>query len=84
MLANLANELQEYDRESLKDFLGTMLDRVDLDPEAMSCQLHYRISVPRRNKLASPRGFAVNSGSCTLCIESSGQLRRRMPRASPC
>jgi site-specific DNA recombinase len=57
MLANLANELQEYDRGSLKDFLSTVLDRVHLDPEAMSCQLHYRISVPRRNKLASPRGF---------------------------
>ncbi len=66
MLGTLANELQEYDRDSLKDFLGTVLDRVDLDPEALSCQLHYRISVPRRNKLASPRGFEPYAGGLVL------------------
>ena len=57
MLTTLADELQACDREALKDFLATVLERVDLDPEAMSCQLHYRITPPSRNRLASPRGF---------------------------
>jgi len=56
MLATLADELQACDREALKDFLAAVLERVDLDPDAMSCQLYYQISVPSRNKLASPRG----------------------------
>ncbi len=56
MLATLADELQECDREAMKDFLTAVLERVDLEPEAMTCQLYYRISVPSRNKLASPRG----------------------------
>ena len=57
MLANIADELQACDREALKDFLTTVLDRVELDPNAMTCELYYRISAPSRNKLASPRGF---------------------------
>ena len=56
MLATLADELQECDREAMKDFLTAVLERVDLEPEAMTCQLYYRISVPSRNRLASPRG----------------------------
>ena len=57
MLATLADELQACDREALKDFLTTVLERVELDPNTMTCQLYYRISAPSRNKLASPRGF---------------------------
>jgi hypothetical protein len=57
MLSTLADELQACDREALKDFLAAVLERVDLQPDALTCQLHYRISMPSRIKLASPRGF---------------------------
>lgn len=80
MLNTLANELQEYDREALKDFLGTMLDHIDLDPEAMSCQLHYRISVPRRNKLASPRRYEPTP---VIEWESIAELVPRWGRTQP-
>jgi hypothetical protein len=70
MLATLAAELEACDREALQDFLTAVLERVDLDPNAMTCQLYYRISLPSRNKLASPRGFEsipiVNSTTAKL------------------
>ena len=62
MLATLADELQTCDREALKDFLAAVLERVDLDPEAMSCQLHCRIAVASRNKPASPGHQVVEPG----------------------
>jgi len=58
MLSNLASELETSDREAMKDFLGKVLERVELDPNAMTYQLFYRISPTYRNKLASPRGAA--------------------------
>jgi hypothetical protein len=61
MLATLAEERKECDREALKGLLTAVLERVHLDPEAMSCQLYYRISLLGRNKLACPRGFEPRS-----------------------
>ena len=57
MLSTLADELQACDREALKDFLAAVLERVDLQPDALTCQPHYRSSLPSRIKLASPPGF---------------------------
>jgi len=55
LLGTMAEDLHSYDREGLKNYLGAMLDRVELDPQTLDCQIHYRISLPMRNKLASPR-----------------------------
>ena len=79
MLATLADELQTCDREALKDFLAAVLERVDLDPQAMSCQLHYRIAVASRNKLASPREA---ESTPPIEWESEAVLRPRWRRAS--
>ena len=57
MLGHLAEEMRLYDPASLKDFLTTILDRVELDPEAASLRLCYRIPLRSGNKLASPAGF---------------------------
>ena len=46
-----------YDRERLKDFLLAVLDRIELEPRTLNCEICYRIPFSQGNKLASPRGF---------------------------
>ncbi len=55
LLASMAEEIEAYDRERLKNFLGAMIERIDLDPQQLTCELHYRIPLNGRNKVASPR-----------------------------
>jgi hypothetical protein len=43
----LANDMRLYDRADLRDFLSSILDRVELDPEAATLQLCYRIPLRR-------------------------------------
>ena len=57
MLRNLANEMCRYDPVELKDFLTSILDRIELDPEASTVQLFYRIPLRSGLSVASPRGF---------------------------
>lgn len=57
MLGHLAEEMGRYPPGDLKDFLSTILDRVELDPEEASLRLCYRIPLRSGNKLASPGGF---------------------------
>lgn len=54
LLADMAAEIKTYDREQIKDWLAAILDRVELDPQRMSCELHYRIPLSQRNRVASP------------------------------
>jgi hypothetical protein len=56
MLSRLAKDMHELPRENLKDLFATMLDKVVLDPDEDTVQLHYRIALCRDNG-ASPRGF---------------------------
>ena len=57
MLSHLAEEMRLYAPGDLKDFLTTILDRVELDPEEASLRLCYRIPLRSGNKVASPGGF---------------------------
>jgi DNA invertase Pin-like site-specific DNA recombinase len=59
MLGHMADQMQLYERSDLKDFLGTILDRVELDPEEATLQLCYRIPLRGGNSLASPRRFEL-------------------------
>ncbi len=43
-------------RESLKELLGMLTEKVLLDPESLEGDIHYRIGIENRNKMASPRG----------------------------
>lgn len=43
MLSRQADDMRLYDRADLRDFLGSILDRVELDPEAATLQVCYRI-----------------------------------------
>ncbi len=57
MLSHMADEMRLYERGALKDFLVSILDRVELDPEQATLQLCYRIPLRGGNSVASPRGF---------------------------
>lgn len=52
------DSMRDAHRESLKDILGTLAERIELHPETLKCRLHYRIGIENRNKMASPRGLA--------------------------
>jgi DNA invertase Pin-like site-specific DNA recombinase len=57
MLLNwLLQEMDTGNRESLKDFLATILETVTLDPVTMEARLHYRIGLASGDLMASPRG----------------------------
>ncbi len=57
MLGRMADDMQLYERDELKDFLATILDRVELDPDEATLQVCYRIPLRGGNSVASPRGF---------------------------
>ena len=57
MLSRLADEMRLYERADLRDFLGSILDRVELDPNASTLQVCYRIPLRSGLNVASPAGF---------------------------
>ena len=56
-LRGLAEDIDSFSKESLKEFLSNLIGQVTLDPASHECQIDYRIAVDLRNKVASPRGF---------------------------
>ncbi len=56
-LVGIAENMDEMDREAMKDFITTLVERITLDPASHECQINYRIGLDLRNKVASPRGF---------------------------
>ena len=57
MLDTLAEDMAALDRDHLKDFLGTLIEEVILDPATRAGAIRYRIAQRSGVKLASPRGF---------------------------
>ncbi|MCC7325559.1 MAG: hypothetical protein IT521_01975 [Burkholderiales bacterium] len=57
MLSRLAEEMRLYERADLRDFLGSILDRVELDPNAPTLQVCPRIPLRGVLNVASPGGF---------------------------
>jgi hypothetical protein len=55
LLQGIADNMQHMNREALKDMLASIVDRIELDPTDWTCQIHYRIGIEGRNKVASPR-----------------------------
>jgi site-specific DNA recombinase len=59
-LETLARNLEDIAHESqdlLKEFLGSIVERIELHPTDLTCRIQYRISQTSGNKVASPRGF---------------------------
>ena len=57
MLGRLADDMALYSPAELKDFLGSILDRVELDPDASTLQLCYRTPLQSGVSVASPKGI---------------------------
>lgn len=57
MLDAMAADMNNIDRENLKDFLAGLIERIDLDPADLGCSIHYSIPLARGDRMASPRGF---------------------------
>jgi site-specific DNA recombinase len=56
LLAGIAADLA--DRGQLKALIGSFVERIVLDPDDLTCSIHYRFQVQHREQMASPRGFA--------------------------
>jgi site-specific DNA recombinase len=56
MLDALAEDLATLDREHLKDFLSSVVERITLDPATRAGEIRYRLAATGF-KVASPRGF---------------------------
>jgi site-specific DNA recombinase len=69
LLGDIANNMADADRPTLKSTLATMIERIDLDPSTLACQIHYRVgadsllSAGNRVKDASPWGRQLSSDS---------------------
>ena len=63
LLAGIAIDFESQDRESLKDLISNLVDKIEMDPEQLSCWIHYKIptSTQRWDSVASPRGFEPRS-----------------------
>lgn len=78
------------DRQRLKEQLRDLLERVELDPAGLTCQLHYAIAAQSRHKVASPRDadpMATNPPLLralrALRLIPDGRQRLPRPQASP-
>ena len=58
MLRRLVDEMERYERHEFKDFLSTILERIELDPDQATLQVCYSIPLRGGNSLASPREHA--------------------------
>jgi len=57
ILNGIAEELDELDRDDLKEILRGLIDRIVFDYSSMDCCIHYKIPVQTGELLASPRGL---------------------------
>ena len=57
MLDALADDMAALNRDHLKDFIGTLIEEVILDPATRAGAIRYRIAQRSGVMLASPRGF---------------------------
>lgn len=59
LLAGIAIDFESQDRESLKDLISNLVDKIEMDPEQLNCWIHYKIPTTTRrwDSVASPRGF---------------------------
>lgn len=60
MLDDMVTEIENFEREPLKDFLRSHLARVTLCPQSLTLRLNYEIPLFRGDKLASPGRIQLN------------------------
>lgn len=55
-LKGIARNFESLPREKWKQLIRNLVQHIELDPESLGCQIHYRIAVADRLSMASPRG----------------------------
>ena len=55
ILASIAENLDELDRDDLKGILSGLIDRIEFDFSSLDCRIHYKIPAQSRELVASPR-----------------------------
>lgn len=53
IIAEFADDLMNMEPMRRKDSLSSLIERIELDPKTLTCQIHYK--VPCRDKMASPK-----------------------------
>ncbi len=56
VLKTLANNFEELPKEKWKGLIRGLVEKIELDPVSLGCQIHYRIAVEDRLSMASRRG----------------------------
>ena len=59
ILKGIFAEIDESDRDDLKEILRSLIDRVAFDHSKMDCCIYYRIPTKSRDLVASPTRFEL-------------------------
>jgi len=75
-LNGIVEELDELDRDDLKEILRSLVVRIVFDYSSMGCCIHYKTPVISRDLVASPRAYAeiptiITTSTCKI-------LRKRL------
>jgi hypothetical protein len=54
-LDGVVDQMEHLPAADLRALLAGVIERIELDPFALSTRIHYRIAVDHRDKVASPR-----------------------------
>jgi site-specific DNA recombinase len=63
ILERIATDFEAVPQIALKTFLTSLVDKIELDPAALTLQIHYRIRACTGDNMASPRQHPVSPGS---------------------
>lgn len=70
VLRDLAENLQQSERDQVKDALGALVERINLDPGTLACQIHYRVR---------PNADAGLVGGLRMCTRGDANLAHHAP-----
>lgn len=56
VLKTLSNDFEELPKDKWKELIRGLVEKIELDPESLGCQIHYRVAITNRLSMASPRG----------------------------
>ncbi len=57
ILGGIAENLEDLDRDDLKEILSSLIDRIVFDFSELTCRINYKIPVKSRDLVASPREY---------------------------
>lgn len=62
-LTSICDDLLDDDRQTIKDVLRLVVEKIELDPRSHECRIYYKVDPANRNGVASPRvGASIPAG----------------------